>query len=672
MKKLIYLLLFFPLFATAQINGTIQKTVATGTIRGSFGSSGVDTIPSVTGAFTNGYILKYNSTLKKWYASPDGYIAGLQDSLTKKANRTFDNVASGAIANVKLANSTISGVALGSNLNALTLGNGLTGTSYNGSANVTATADTAVVQTVLNFFPKGDTRYLKGTGNGVTSVTGTANQITVTGTTAPVLSIPSSFITPGTIRAMSTMESGSTGIAGKLSFRRSSDGALASSIEQTNDNKLTLTSSGGTSILDVVANSIDFNSSASLATYYFGQNRPPATQVLINGSNNNKLRIQNNEVDAITLNSSGGTITASSFGSSGDVIVGANNTGLAGKITVGSGLSLTSGVLTATGGSSGSVTTAGGTAGRIAKFTSASNVENSIITEAGSVISIAGDAETSGTNGFSAKSLLIGTDGTIANYRWQTSLSVNDEIFASRSFGTVRTTNYTTGATVYSGAISATNLSGTNTGDQTTITGNAGTATALQTARTISGTSFDGTANITLNNTGITNGAGYITSSALSPYAPLASPALTGTPTAPTATAGTNTTQLATTAFVQSAVSGTASSGTYTPTVASVTNTSAFTVYNSHYIRVGNEVTVMVQVEANSTTTGAGSFSVSLPVASNMTAFTDLSGTGSTNGSFTINPVITGDAVSDLAIVEFTKGAVGSNRFFLTFMYTVR
>lgn len=40
------------------------------------------------------------------------------------------------------------------------------------------------------------------------------------------------------------------------------------------------------------------------------------------------------------------------------------------------------------------------------------------------------------------------------------------------------------------------NTSGTNTGDQTTITGNAGTATALQTARTINGVSFDGTANI--------------------------------------------------------------------------------------------------------------------------------------------------------------------------------
>ena len=40
------------------------------------------------------------------------------------------------------------------------------------------------------------------------------------------------------------------------------------------------------------------------------------------------------------------------------------------------------------------------------------------------------------------------------------------------------------------------NTTGTNTGDQTTITGNAGTATALQTARTIGGVSFDGTANI--------------------------------------------------------------------------------------------------------------------------------------------------------------------------------
>ena len=43
-------------------------------------------------------------------------------------------------------------------------------------------------------------------------------------------------------------------------------------------------------------------------------------------------------------------------------------------------------------------------------------------------------------------------------------------------------------------------------------TGNAATATKLATARTIAGVSFDGSANISLNNNAITNGAGYLTS----------------------------------------------------------------------------------------------------------------------------------------------------------------
>lgn len=52
---------------------------------------------------------------------------------------------------------------------------------------------------------------------------------------------------------------------------------------------------------------------------------------------------------------------------------------------------------------------------------------------------------------------------------------------------------------------------------------------------------------------GITvNAKGQVTAAANQNYAPLASPALTGTPTAPTAAASTNTTQIATTAYVQS------------------------------------------------------------------------------------------------------------------------
>lgn len=62
---------------------------------------------------------------------------------------------------------------------------------------------------------------------------------------------------------------------------------------------------------------------------------------------------------------------------------------------------------------------------------------------------------------------------------------------------------------------------------------------------------------------------------ALGLKAPLASPTLTGTPLAPTATGGTNTTQIATTAFVQAAVSGVT-----VPTGANPTASIGFTAVN--------------------------------------------------------------------------------------------
>jgi len=77
---------------------------------------------------------------------------------------------------------------------------------------------------------------------------------------------------------------------------------------------------------------------------------------------------------------------------------------------------------------------------------------------------------------------------------------------------------------------------------ETTVTGllkGNGTAVAAATA----GTDY-------LAPTGNGSGLTGITNSQVSGSAPLASPALTGTPTAPTASAGTNTTQVATSAFV--------------------------------------------------------------------------------------------------------------------------
>ncbi|CAJ0778705.1 hypothetical protein LMG7141_00789 [Ralstonia condita] len=65
----------------------------------------------------------------------------------------------------------------------------------------------------------------------------------------------------------------------------------------------------------------------------------------------------------------------------------------------------------------------------------------------------------------------------------------------------------------------------------------------------IGGTTAGSGAFTTLTASSTVSGAGF--TSLLSPYAPLASPALTGTPTAPTAAGNTNTTQLSTTAFVE-------------------------------------------------------------------------------------------------------------------------
>jgi hypothetical protein len=76
----------------------------------------------------------------------------------------------------------------------------------------------------------------------------------------------------------------------------------------------------------------------------------------------------------------------------------------------------------------------------------------------------------------------------------------------------------------------------------------------------------------------LTNDSGFITSSALTGYAPLASPGFTGAPTAPTATAGTNTTQLATTAFVTTAVSGVAGGAAVISNTYTINSNTSFSV----------------------------------------------------------------------------------------------
>lgn len=96
--------------------------------------------------------------------------------------------------------------------------------------------------------------------------------------------------------------------------------------------------------------------------------------------------------------------------------------------------------------------------------------------------------------------------------------------------------------------------SGTPTANKTiTLPTETGTL-ALLASPAFTGTPTAPTASKSTNSTQIATTA-YVKTN-LGDYAPKASPALSGTPTAPTAVAGTNTTQIATTAFVQNALGG--------------------------------------------------------------------------------------------------------------------
>lgn len=133
-------------------------------------------------------------------------------------------------------------------------------------------------------------------------------------------------------------------------------------------------------------------------------------------------------------------------------------------------------------------------------------------------------------------------------------------------------------------------------------------------------------------------------------YAPLASPALTGTPTAPTAAAGTDSTQLATTAFVKTATDA-AIAGVDWKDVARVATDAALPAHT----RTGNVLTA----SANGALTVDG---VAVAAGDRVLVKDEGTGTHLENGLYTVTA--TGDAMSPWSLTraadmdeaaEFTK-----------------
>lgn len=112
-------------------------------------------------------------------------------------------------------------------------------------------------------------------------------------------------------------------------------------------------------------------------------------------------------------------------------------------------------------------------------------------------------------------------------------------------------------------------------------------------------------------------------------------------------------------------------SGTYTPTLTNTTNIAASTALVTHYIRIGDEVQIGGIVNIDPTAAGACVMGMSIPIASNLTATADLSGTivSSTSGE---NGYASADTTNDRATFNFVVSNTANHTFGFTISYTVK
>ena len=133
-------------------------------------------------------------------------------------------------------------------------------------------------------------------------------------------------------------------------------------------------------------------------------------------------------------------------------------------------------------------------------------------------------SDITGTAAVAQSVTVTGTNSNITYFPLFASGTGNQTVFADNSGDlSFNASSNTLSAGTFSGSgASLTSLNGSNISSGTiaaarvatlnqNTTGNAASATALETGRNISGEFFNGTANITLNNSNITNGAGYTT-----------------------------------------------------------------------------------------------------------------------------------------------------------------
>jgi hypothetical protein len=670
MKKLLFILLLLPFFAKAQTTYQLNyDSIRVNKTAGTGGTSlyGKVYLKNTTTGLSSDSILVFRAG--RIFRVLNTTVAGLQDSLTKKANRTFDNVASGAIENLKLANSTISGVALGSNLADLSAGTGLSFTAYNGSTARTANADTAVLQTVLNFFPKGDTRYAKigdiptlgtsaislgGTANGLSYLSGNYRLHKVTATTGGVLT------------------TGTDTIGGNKRFTNSGSGNTVN-IDHTSGAGIGLTITKGGNGEGLIVNKTSGSGNA----------------VTVTGQLNVSTTSDPQAVSLSSTNSGGRVLTLLGESSLEPLAVVQKGAGLIAAFTTTDGVTSLDKALIR---NNGSIYTRGqlevgnllvgdaGDSSMVHRYLD-NTVRRVPNTGTGSAVFSASPTFTGTLNGAAATfsssataTAFIPSGATIPTNGMYLS-AANTLNFATNS--TNRLSISSAGAVTFTGALSGTSatFSGLITSDVITnavlSSQAAGTDPRYIVLRNTSGGLFTGTEG---------SAGGFLINGSPAYYGSIVARAGLSI----SANDGNNlhlsiaSTGAAT--FSETlGINGTADnvkSGTYTPTLTNGAGVTSSTAGTGMYQRVGNIVTGFVDYTATGTTEGvSGTVGVSLPIASNFTAATDVfGGYGVARSGETIASLeaVSADTTNDRFTVVATLTDLSARTVRIDFQYIIK
>jgi hypothetical protein len=330
---------------------------------------------------------------------------------TGDTSTVTNTMLAGSIANAKLANSTISGVALGGTLGALTLGTGLTGTSYNGSAAVTAAVSYG---TVAGTACQGNDSRLSNARTPTAHTHGNISNVGAIGTTAnlPIITTTSGVLTAGSFgTAANTFCQGNDA---RLSNTRNTTNSLTAGSFLTGGAfnggsavTFAVDATSANTASKVVARDASGNFSAGTITAALSGNASTATTlqtartingVSFNGSAN--ITLTANTGSSVTFNNGGsGGASGSSFNGSAALTVSYNTVGA--PSTTGTGASGTWGISI-----TGSAASATGNAGTATTLQTARTINGT---------SFNGSANITTANWGTARTLTVGNTGKSVN-----------------------------------------------------------------------------------------------------------------------------------------------------------------------------------------------------------------------------------------------------------------